>query len=166
MDSLPWEKSWMKKLTCFTAALCGLGLALPAAAAPPDLDSGDTAWVLTATLLVIMMSLPGLALFYGGLVRRKNALSILLQVFAVFSLVTVLWVIYGYSLAFSGGNAVIGNLAKVALAGITPQSLSGSIPEYVFMAFQCAFAAITLALIVGSFAERVRFSAVIIFSAI
>lgn len=137
-----------------------------AAAAPPVADSGDTAWMLTSTLLVIMMSIPGLALFYGGLVRSKNALSVLLQVFVVFSLVSLLWAFYGYSLAFSGDGKFIGDLSKVFLSDITPESLSGSIPEYVYAAFQSAFAAITVALIVGSFAERVRFSAVLIFSVI
>lgn len=137
-----------------------------AAAAPPVADSGDTAWMLTSTLLVIMMSIPGLALFYGGLVRSKNALSVLLQVFVVFSLVSLLLAFYGYSLAFSGDGTFIGDLSKVFLADITPESVSGSIPEYVYAAFQSAFAAITVALIVGSFAERVRFSAVLIFSVI
>ncbi len=138
-----------------------------AAAAPaPVLNSGDTAWMLTATLLVIMMSIPGLALFYGGLARAKNMLSVLMQVFMVFSLITVLWAIYGYSLAFGGGGSFIGTFDKVFLNGIKPDVLSGTIPEYVFVGFQAAFAAITCALIVGSFAERIKFSAVLWFSAL
>lgn len=156
----------MNKLTCLAWGLLGLAFATPAAAATAVVDSGDTAWMLTSTLLVIMMSIPGLALFYGGLVRRKNTLSILLQVFAVFSLVCLLWAFYGYSLAFSGDGPVIGDLSKAFLMGVGVASVTAQIPEYVFFAFQCAFAAITLALIVGSFAERVRFSAVLIFSVI
>ncbi len=143
--------------------------AAPAAAAPaaeeaPKLDSGDTAWMLTSTLLVIMMSLPGLALFYGGLTRAKNMLSVLMQVFVIFSLITVLWALYGYSLTFAGGGSFYGTLEKVFLSGITTETLSGTIPEYVFAAFQSAFAAITVALIVGGFAERIKFSAVLLFS--
>lgn len=157
----------MKKLL-MTLGIVGSMLALPALAqdAAPTLNSGDTAWMLTSTLLVIMMSIPGLALFYGGLTRSKNMLSVLMQVFVIFSLITVLWAIYGYSLAFEGGNAYFGSTAKLLLSGITPDSLSGTIPEYVFVGFQSAFAAITVALIVGSFAERIKFSAVLIFSVI
>ncbi|QHS09532.1 ammonium transporter [Sinimarinibacterium sp. NLF-5-8] len=140
--------------------------AAPAVEAAAVLDRGDTAWMLTSTLLVIMMSIPGLALFYGGLARSKNALSVLSQVFVVFSLIAVLWSIYGYSLAFTGSGAVIGGFDKLFLVGISPESLSGSIPEYVFVGFQSAFAAITVALIVGGFAERIKFSAVMIFSAL
>ncbi|PPE71002.1 ammonium transporter [Caldimonas thermodepolymerans] len=132
--------------------------------AEPKLDTGDTAWMLTSTLLVIMMSIPGLALFYGGLTRAKNMLSVLMQVFVIFSLITVLWSLYGYSLAFAGGGSFVGTLEKVFLRGITPDTLSGTIPEYVFAGFQSAFAAITVALIVGGFAERIRFSAVMLFS--
>ncbi|TCP07540.1 ammonium transporter [Caldimonas thermodepolymerans] len=134
------------------------------AEAEPKLDTGDTAWMLTSTLLVIMMSIPGLALFYGGLTRAKNMLSVLMQVFVIFSLITVLWSLYGYSLAFAGGGSFVGTLEKVFLRGITPDTLSGTIPEYVFAGFQSAFAAITVALIVGGFAERIRFSAVMLFS--
>lgn len=135
-----------------------------AAAADPVLNTGDTAWMLTATLLVIMMSIPGLALFYGGLARTKNMLSVLMQVFVVFSVVVLLWAIYGYSLAFGGGGSVYGTFDKLFLSGITPDTLSGTIPEYVFVAFQSAFAAITCALIVGSFAERIKFCAVLLFT--
>jgi Amt family ammonium transporter len=144
-----------------------------AAAAPaPSVNKGDTAWMMVSTLLVLMMAVPGLALFYGGLVRAKNMLSVLMQVLTVFCLITVLWAIYGYSLAFNGGNAVIGNLAKAFLGGVGPDSLADTftpaakLPEYVFAAFQATFAAITCTLIVGSFAERVRFSAVLLFCAL
>ncbi len=140
----------------------------PAAeASAPKLDTGDTAWMLTSTMLVILMIIPGLALFYGGLGRSKNMLSVLMQVFVIFSLITVLWCVYGYSLAFSGEGQFIGNLDKLFLRGITPDTLSGllpTIPEYVFLIFQSTFAAITTALIVGSFAERIKFSAVLLFS--
>ncbi len=129
----------------------------------PKLDSGDTAWMLTSTVLVIIMIVPGLALFYAGMVRAKNALSVLMHVFVVFSMVSVLWALLGYSLAFTEGNAVVGGFSKAFLAGITPDSLSGTIPEYVFATFQLTFAAITPALIVGAFAERMKFSAVLWF---
>ncbi len=129
-------------------------------------DSGDTAWMLTSTLLVIMMSIPGLALFYGGLARTKNVLSVLMQVFVIFSLITLLWAVYGYSLAFSGDGSFIGNFDKAFLIGITPDSISMTLPEYVFVAFQSAFAAITVALVVGGLAERIKFKSVLIFSVI
>ena len=147
--------------------------AAPAAEAPaapaaePKLDTGDTAWMLTSTMLVILMTIPGLALFYGGLVRSKNMLSVLMQIFVIFSLITVLWCIYGYSLAFSGEGKFFGDLSKAFLKGIAPDTLSGvlpTIPEYVFLIFQSTFAAITTALIVGSYAERIKFSAVVLFS--
>ena len=147
--------------------------AAPAAPATPapevkTLDSGSTAWMITATVLVMLMTIPGLALFYGGLVRAKNMLSVLMQVFVVFSLVSILWAIYGYSLAFTEGsfNSVIGGFDKAFLAGIKPDTLSGVIPEYVFVVFQLTFAAITPALIVGGFAERMKFSAVLLFMAL
>ena len=140
--------------------------AAPAAAPAPKVDSGDTAWMLTSTLLVILMIVPGLALFYGGLGRSKNMLSVLMQVFVVFSLVSILWALYGYSLAFSGEGNFFGGFDKVFLKGVTQESFGAlpTIPEYVFLAFQGTFAAITVALIVGSFAERIRFSAVLLFS--
>ncbi|MCC2971268.1 ammonium transporter [Massilia sp. IC2-476] len=149
------------------------GLALPALAAP-TINKGDTAWMFVATLLVIMMSIPGLALFYGGLVRAKNMLSVLMQVFMVFSLIIVLWCLYGYSLAFTQGNAFIGGFDRVflngiydAAAGTFSQAATFSketmIPEFIFVAFQGTFAAITCGLIVGAFAERVRFAAVLLF---
>ncbi|MGB3879291.1 MAG: ammonium transporter [Diaphorobacter nitroreducens] len=140
----------------------------PAAAAPaaPKVDSGDTAWMLTSTLLVILMIIPGLALFYGGLGRTKNMLSVLMQVFVIFALVSLLWSIYGYSLAFSGEGQFVGDLSKLFLKGVSQETFGAlaTIPEYVFIAFQGTFAAITVALIVGSFAERMRFAAVLIFA--
>jgi Amt family ammonium transporter len=145
----------------------------PATAAPAaTVQKGDVAWMLTATMLVIMMTVPGLALFYGGLVRAKNMLSVLMQVMTVFSMIVVLWAIYGYSLAFGGGGAFIGVLDKAFLSGVTVTSLADTftaefkLPEYVFAAFQATFAGITCALIVGSFAERIKFSAVLLFSAL
>lgn len=143
--------------------------AAPAAAAAPEpaLSAGDTAWMLTSTMLVILMVIPGLALFYGGLVRSKNMLSVLAQVFTIFSLITVLWAIYGFSLAFTGEGKFFGGFDKLFLAGIAPDTLSAllpTIPEYVFVAFQSTFAAITVALIVGAFAERIKFAAVMIFA--
>ncbi|KGH08109.1 ammonium transporter [Comamonas thiooxydans] len=138
-----------------------------AAEAVPTLSAGDTAWMLTSTMLVILMVIPGLALFYGGLVRSKNMLSVLAQVFVIFSLITVLWAIYGYSLAFGGEGKFFAGFDKLFLMGITPDTLSSmlkTIPEYVFVAFQSTFAAITVALIVGAFAERIKFAAVIVFS--
>ena len=135
-------------------------------------NKGDTAWMMVSTLLVILMTIPGLALFYGGLVRSKNMLSVLMQVFVVSSLIYVLWVIYGYTVAFSGGSPFFGGFDKLFFKGITPDSIAATfskgvvIPEFTFAAFQATFAAITCALIVGAFAERVRFSAVLLFSAI
>ena len=136
------------------------------AAPAPKVDSGDTAWMLTSTLLVILMTIPGLALFYGGLGRSKNMLSVLMQVFVVFSLISLLWAIYGYSLAFSGEGKFFGGFDKIFLKGVTQETFGAltTIPEYVFFAFQGTFAAITVALIVGSFAERIKFAAVLIFS--
>jgi Amt family ammonium transporter len=138
----------------------------PAAEEAPAIDSGDTAWMLTSTLLVILMTIPGLALFYGGLSRSKNMLSVLMQVFVIFSLISVLWAIYGYTLAFGGEGKFFGDFSKIFLKGVTPDSIGAlaTIPEYVFIAFQGTFAAITTALIVGSFAERIKFAAVLLFS--
>jgi Amt family ammonium transporter len=142
----------------------------PAAAAPaPTPNKGDTTWMLTATCLVILMTIPGLALFYGGMVRTKNMLSVLMQVFATFCLLALLWAIYGYSVAFTEGNAFFGGFSKVFLSGITPDSVAATwskgvvIPEYVYVVFQLTFAAITPALIIGAFAERIKFSAVLLF---
>lgn len=145
--------------------------AAPAADAPaPVVEKGDVAWMMVSTLLVIMMAIPGLALFYGGLVRSKNMLSVLMQVMMVFSLIAVLWVIYGYTVAFGGEGPIIGNLSKLFLQGVNTASLADTftptvkLPEFVFIAFQATFAGITCALIVGSFAERMKFSAVLLFS--
>lgn len=130
------------------------------------LDSGNTSWILTSTALVLFMTVPGLALFYGGLVRSKNVLSILMQCFAITGIASVLWLVVGYSLAFDQGNGWIGGLSKVLFAGVLEESMSGSIPEPVFALFQMTFAIITPALVIGGFAERMRFSAVLLFSAI
>jgi len=141
----------------------------------PVPDKGDTTFMMLATVLVILMIVPGLALFYGGLVRSKNILSVLTQVFTIFCLISLLWVFYGYSLAFGDGgswNWMIGDTTKLFLAGITPDSTAATfsdgvvIPEYVFVAFQLTFAAITTALIVGGLAERIKFSALLVFSAL
>jgi ammonium transporter, Amt family len=140
-----------------------------AAAAAVVVEKGDVAWMMLSTLLVIMMAIPGLALFYGGLVRTKNMLSVLMQVMVVFSLIAVLWAAYGYSLAFGGEGLFIADLSKAFLLGVTPDSLADTftdnvkIPEYIFIAFQATFAGITCALIVGSFAERMKFAAVLAF---
>ena len=152
----------------------------PAEAAPaaaPVANKGDVAWMVVATMFVIMMSIPGLALFYGGLVRSKNMLSVLMQVFVTFSMIVVLWCLYGYSLAFTEGNAFIGGLDRVFMKGLFDPATFGMpmaatfskgvyIPELLFMAFQATFAAITCCLIVGAFAERIKFSAVLLFMAL
>ncbi len=133
-------------------------------------EKGDTAWMLTATVLVMLMILPGLALFYGGLVRTKNMLSLLSQVLGIAAVTIIGWIIYGYSLAFNGGNAYVGDLGKAGLAGIAPDTLAATfsagvgIPEYVFVAFQMTFAAITIALVIGALAERVKFAAIMLFA--
>ena len=131
--------------------------------APAVIDSGDTAWMIVATALVLMMTIPGLSLFYGGLARRKNVLSVLVQCFACTALMTLLWTIYGYSLAASGDGQFFGDFAKVCLQGVGVDTVSGTIPESVYFTFQMTFAIITPALIVGAFAERMKFSAVLIF---
>ena len=129
-----------------------------------ELNSGDTAWILTSTALVLFMTLPGLALFYGGLVRSKNVLSVLMQCFAIACLISVCWVIYGYSLAFKGDGLIIGDLSALFLNGVERDSLSGTLPETVFITFQMTFAIITPALVVGAFAERMKFGAMCLFS--
>jgi Amt family ammonium transporter len=131
-----------------------------------QLDSANTSWILTSTALVLLMTLPGLALFYGGLVRSKNVLSILMQCFSIGAIASILWLIVGYSLAFAEGNAFIGDFSKVLMTGITKDTLAGDIPESLFMLFQMTFAVITPALIIGGFAERMKFSAVLIFSSL
>lgn len=142
----------------------------PPAALAPQADKGDTAWLFVATALVILMSIPGLALFYGGMVRSKNMLSVLMQVFVVFCLISVLWVVYGYSLAFTAGNAFFGGFDKLLLNGVGVASLASTfskgvvIPELIYVVFQGAFAAIATGLIVGSFAERIKFPALLAFA--
>jgi Amt family ammonium transporter len=143
--------------TLFLISLPGVALAQDAVSA------GDTAWMLTASALVLLMTLPGLALFYGGLVRTKNILSILMQCMMSAGLMGLLWIIAGYSLSFGEGNAFIGDLSMIMLSGITPDSVSGTIPTYVFVIFQGMFAIITPALMLGAFAERMRFSAYLVF---
>ena len=166
-----------------SAALASLLVALPAIAqdAAPDaaavveevasIDTGDTAWMIVSTLLVILMTIPGVALFYGGLVRAKNVLSVVTQVFGAFSMIALLWVAYGYSLAFSGPSegglsAYIGDFSNFFLANVSPDSVSGTIPELVFVVFQLTFACITATLVVGGIAERMKFGAVMAFLAI
>ncbi len=151
-----------------TAAPAAADAAPAAAAAAPKLDTGDTAWMMTSTAIVLLMGIPGLALFYGGMVRKKNVLSVVTQCFAITCLVTVLWMVYGYSLAFTEGgmNAYIGGFSKAMFAGVTGETtnaLAATIPEWVFITFQMTFAIITPALIIGSFAERMKFSAVMWF---
>jgi Amt family ammonium transporter len=141
-------------------------LAPSLAFAEDALNGANTAWILTSTALVLFMTLPGLALFYGGLVRSKNVLSVLMQCFAIAGISSLLWFIVGYSLAFTEGNNFIGDFSKSMLAGVGRETLSGDIPEALFMLFQMTFAVITPALIVGGFAERMRFSAMALFSAI
>ena len=154
------------------AAVAAAPAEAPAAAPAAVPNKGDTAWLIVATAMVILMSIPGLAMFYGGLVRAKNMLSVLMQVFAVFSLISILWVVYGYSLAFNEGGAFFGNLDKLFLKGVTADSIAATfskgvvVPELIYVAFQGAFAAITCGLIVGAFAERIRFSAVLLFMAL
>ena len=151
------------------AAVATAPAATPAATPAPVPNKGDTAWMLTSTLLVLMMALPGLALFYGGLVRSKNMLSVLMQVMVTFCLVLVLWIVYGYSVAFTEGNAYIGGFSRLFLSGMTVDNTVATfskltvLPEFVFVAFQGTFAALTCALIVGAFAERAKFSAILAF---
>ena len=157
----------MKYINTMMAALTLLFL--PAIAQADTLDSGDTAWILTSTALVLFMTLPGLALFYGGLVRAKNVLSVLMQCFVIACVVSILWVLYGYSIAFGDGgsmNAWLGGFDNAFLGNVARDSLSGTLPESVFVMFQMTFAIITPALIVGGFAERMKFSSMLLFSVI
>ena len=147
--------------------LAVLFLLAPGLALAEDALSGaNTSWILTSTALVLFMTLPGLALFYGGLVRSKNVLSVLMQCFSIAGIVSILWLIAGYSLAFGEGNAWIGDFSRVLMGGVGRETLSGDIPESLFMLFQMTFAIITPALIIGGFAERMKFSAMLLFSAI
>src|SRR5438309_1703379 len=156
----------------YSAGLAALAVGLfaaTAAYAEPTVNKGDNAWMLTSTVLLLLMTIPGLALFYGGLVRSKNMLSVLMQVFYTVCIVTVIWALYGYSLAFTGGSDFIGGFSKAFLMGVTPDSkaatfsVDANISELVYVCFQMTFAAITPALIVGAFAERMKFSAVALF---
>ena len=156
------KKSWAIMALIFLVIFPSMALAEEAAV----LSSGDTAWMLTATALVLFMTIPGLSLFYGGMVRSKNILSVLMQCFAITSLMTLLWVLYAYSIAFGGDGPFWGGLSKMFLAGVGVDTLSGTIPETVFMTFQMTFAIITPALMVGAFAERMKFSAMLIFMTI
>ena len=147
-----------KKLLLITIGLFSLS------ASAEGLDTGDTAWMLTSTALVLFMTLPGLALFYAGLVRSKNAVSVLMQCFTIACIASIVWVVYGYSLAFRGDGAFVGDLSAAFLSGIGRDTLSGTIPETVFVMFQMTFAIITPALVVGAFAERMKFSAMCLFT--
>ncbi|MBO4790480.1 MAG: ammonium transporter [Oxalobacter sp.] len=156
-----------------TGLIAILGFAISTSAfaeeAAPTLDSGDTAWILTSTLLVLLMTAPGIGLFYGGLVRAKNMLSVLMQTFMAFSLVTILWFLYGYSFAFTGDGPIIGTAEKLFMRGITIDTLSSvlpTVPEYAWAAFQGSFACITATLLIGGFAERIKFGAVMAFIAV
>jgi Amt family ammonium transporter len=155
--------NWQRPLL---ALFVWVGMPGAALAAETQMDGGNTAWILTSTALVLFMTLPGLALFYGGLVRSKNVLSVLIQCFAIGGVSSILWLVVGYSLAFGEGNAYIGDFSKVLMAGVGRDSLSGDIPEALFMLFQMTFAIITPALIIGGFAERMKFAAVLLFSAL
>ena len=171
MKSLIASPRGARAALLFLLAFAGLFWLAPALAqeetAEVVFDSGNIAWMLTSTLLVLLMVVPGLALFYGGMVRSKNVLSVLMQVLVVFSLVVILWIAYGYSASFTEGNSFFGSFTEKAfLKGIGLGSEAAGIPEFLFVAFQSTFAGITTALIVGSFAERIKFSAVLIFSAI
>ncbi|MEH6556649.1 MAG: ammonium transporter [Oceanicoccus sp.] len=150
------------RLWALSMALLAPGLAV----AEDTLNGANTGWVLTSTALVLFMTLPGLALFYGGLVRSKNVLSILMQCFAITCIASILWFVVGYSIAFGDGGPYFGGMGKAFLSGVTSSSLSGDLPETVFVMFQMTFAIITPALIIGGFAERIKFSAVVIFSAL
>ncbi|MCH8181771.1 MAG: ammonium transporter [Proteobacteria bacterium] len=162
----------MRQAWSFLAAL-GLGVVVYLSGGPSGgmamaqetavLDSGDTAWVLTSTALVLMMTIPGVALFYGGMVQKKNVLATLMQSFAVTCLISIVWMVVGYSLAFSPGGSVIGGFGRIFLSGIGVDTLSGTIPESVFVIFQMTFAIITAALVTGAIAERMKFSALLIF---
>jgi Amt family ammonium transporter len=150
----------MVALGALGAGLAGIA---PAFADEPTLDKGDTAWMITATALVLMMTIPGVALFYGGMVRKKNVLSVLMQVFATCCVISIVWMVAGYSLAFTDGSPFVGDLSKAMLAGIEKDTLSGTMPESVFMMFQMTFAIITPALIVGAFVDRMKFGAMLLF---
>src|SRR5690606_13604899 len=165
-----WKGPMSRTKNSLAAAAALLASIVPAfaqdAPAPPAIDSGDTAWMLTSTALVLLMTIPGLALFYGGMVRKKNLLATTMQSFAITCLMTIIWMVAGYSLAFTDGgslNAYVGGLSKMFLAGVEKGSVTGTIPETVFLTFQMTFAIITPALICGAFADRMKFSAMMWF---
>jgi Amt family ammonium transporter len=166
IKSSPWVRGALMTSLALLPVIAGAEEAAPVA------NKGDTAWMIVATLLVIMMAVPGLALFYGGMVRSKNVLSTFMQVFVIFSLCTVLWIVYGYSFAFNGPSAWWGDTSRILMAGLTPDSNAATftkgvvIPEFVFVVFQATFAAITTALAVGAFAERTKFTAVLLWAVI
>jgi len=160
------DRTPMRAAAATLAATAFLAPTMAWAQDAPALDSGDTAWMLISTALVLMMTIPGLALFYGGMVRKKNVLATVMQSFAITCLITVLWMVAGYSLAFSDGgglNAFVGGLGSAFLSGMTLEAQSGTIPESVFMVFQMTFAIITPALIAGAFADRMKFSSMLVF---
>lgn len=159
---------YKKPLLALSAAVSTGVFATSALAQTPvaKIDTGDTAWMLVATALVLLMTIPGLALFYGGMVRKKNVLSLLMQCFAICCLMSILWMVIGYSLAFDAGNAYVGGLSKVFLKDLTVGAVNGTIPDSLFMVFQMTFAIITPALIVGAFADRMKFSAMLWFTGI
>lgn len=157
----------MKKIISQAYLLVSFLVLLPATAYAEDtLNGADTGWIMASTALVLFMTLPGLALFYAGLVRSRNVLSVLMQCFAIAGVASILWMMFGYSLAFGEGNSWIGDFSKVMMSGIGRETLSGTIPESLFMMFQMTFAIITPALIIGGFAERMKFSAMLLFSAV
>jgi len=160
----------MKRFLPWIVATLGLAFAGAALAqGKPTVDKGDVAWMMVSTAFVLLM-VPGLALFYGGMVRSKNALSVMMQVLVTFCLICVVWVVYGYSIAFTGGSAFFGGFSKMFLSGVTTESLAATfskgvaLPELVFVVFQMTFAGLTCALVVGSFAERMKFSAALLFA--
>lgn len=150
----------MKELLVVTLAC------LPMSVFSQDINGADTAWIMTSTALVLLMTLPGLALFYGGLVRTKNILSVLMQCFTIAGIVSILWFVVGYSIAFSGDNPYFGDFSNVLLMKVSINMVNNSIPESLFVMFQMTFAIITPALIIGGYAERMKFSAVLLFSSI
>jgi Amt family ammonium transporter len=165
-NRLPFTHSLRSLAPALIPALAALLTSLPATAHAQQIDSGDTAWMLTSTALVLFMTLPGLALFYAGLVRARNSMSVFMHVVAVACVASVLWLIVGYALAFGEGNGWLGGLDKAFLVGVTNEAVSGSIPETVFVMYQMTFAIITPALIIGAYVERIRFSAVLVFNAL
>jgi len=156
----------MKKAVTNLFATCLLALLPVSAFAEDTLNGADTGWIMASTALVLFMTLPGLAMFYAGLVRSRNVLSVLMQCFSIAGVASIIWLMFGYSLAFGDGNSFVGDFSKAMMSGIGRETLSGAIPESLFMLFQMTFAIITPALIIGAFAERMKFSAMLLFSAV